>query len=95
MLLKTHQRFEVNPMEILQIFLIAALLFIPFVIRNKSCEKEDTETKPIQVALPTAIFVMSILIMNKIEVIKNPFIKVIVALSVYFVAFYIIKNLIK
>ncbi len=82
-----------SAIEIFQIFLIAVLLLVPFIIvRNKNYCRKDTEIKSIQVTIPTAIFVASILIMNEIKIIENPFMKVIIAMSIYFAVFYIIKT---
>lgn len=81
-----------NTIEIFQIFLIAVLLLIPFIIvRNKNYCRKDGEIKSIQVTIPTAIFVASILIMDEIKIIENPFMKVLIAICIYFTVFYIIK----
>lgn len=81
-----------NTIEIFQIFLIAVLLLVPFIIvRNKNYCRKDTEIKSIQVTIPTAIFVASILIMDEIKIIENPLMKVITAICIYFIIFYIIK----
>ena len=85
-----------NTIEIFQIFLIVVLLLVPFIIvRNKNYCRKDTEIKSIQVTIPTAIFVASILIMDEIKIIENPFIKIIIATSIYFAVILYNKNFYK
>ena len=81
-----------NTIEIFQIFLVAVLLAISYIIvRSKIFQEEKTDVKPIQVAIPTAVFVASILIMNEIKIIENVFVRIVIAISIYFIVFYIIK----
>jgi len=58
-------------------------------------KKKKTDVKPVQVAIPTAMFVASILIMNEIRIVENVFVRTVIALSIYFIVFYIIKFILK
>jgi len=84
-----------NTIEIFQIFLVAVLLAVSYIIvRSRISQEEKTDVKPVQVAIPTAVFVASILIMNEIKIIGN-IVRIVIALSIYFVVFYIVKFILK
>ena len=82
--------------ESIQIFLIAILLVMAYVIvKIKDSKNLKSNVKPVQVSIPTIVLIVAFFIINELKLIKNFFVKFVIIMLLYFIAYYLVKFLVE